>query len=136
VTFVVDTNILSEPTKKLPAPTVIDWLREHETDLVVTPIVLGELEFGILSMPAGRWRTSLMRWFADVISRLRVLELDRDTARVWAGLLASLRRKGRSMPFKDSLVAASALQYDFTIATRNTDDYRNAGVRVVNPFEN
>jgi predicted nucleic acid-binding protein len=49
--------------------------------------------------------------------------------------LAELRRKGRAMPIKDSLIAASARQHDMTIATRNVDDYRFAGVRIVNPFD-
>ena len=66
---------------------------------------------------------------------LQVLAVDADTARVWANLLAELKRKGRAMPVKDSLIAATARQHGLTVATRNVDDYRHAGVALVNPFQ-
>jgi len=135
VNFLVDANVLSEATKPQPASAVVDWLRDHERNLIVNPIILGELEYGILLLPVGRRRTRLQKWFADGAKRLRVLDLDVDTAKVWAALLAELRRKGRAMPVKDSLIAATARQYQLTVATRNIDDYRHAGVAVVNPFE-
>jgi toxin FitB len=133
--FLVDANVLSEATKPQPAPAVIDWLRVHQRRLVVNPIVLGELEYGILLLPAGRRRTRLHKWFVDGTRKLRVLEMDADTASVWAELLAELKRKGRAMPIKDSLIAATARQHRLAVATRNVSDYRYAGVALVNPFE-
>ncbi len=133
--YLVDANVLSEATKPTPTSSVVDWLRANDRRLIVNPIILGELEYGILLLPAGRKRTRLEKWFADGAKRLRVLDLDVDTARVWATLLAELKRKGRAMPLKDSLIAATARQYRLTIATRNLDDYRHAGVTLVNPFE-
>lgn len=133
--YLVDANVLSEATKPQPAAAVVDWLRDHDRRLVVNPIILGELEYGILLLPAGRRRTRLQNWFADGIKRLHVLDMDVDTAKVWAGLLAELKRKGRAMPIKDSLIAATARQYRLTVATRNVDDYRHAGIAMVNPFE-
>lgn len=66
---------------------------------------------------------------------MRVLDMDATTAAEWAGLLADLRRKGRAMPVKDSLIAATARQHGLTVATRNISDYSNAGVKLINPFE-
>lgn len=133
--FLVDADVLSEPTKPRPANQVIDWLRFHEADLVISPVVLGELEYGILLLPAGRKRTRLLHWFSQGAQQLKVVEFDGATAHVWAKLLADLKRKGRAMPIKDSLIAATALQHSLTVVTRNTSDYRNAGVGVVNPFK-
>lgn len=133
--FLVDANVLSEATKPQPAPSVNDWLRVHERRLVVNPIVLGELEYGILLLPAGRRRTRLQKWFAEGARKLFVLDIDAGTASVWAELLAELKRKGRAMPLKDSLIAATARQHRLTVATRNVSDYRHAGVLLVNPFE-
>lgn len=133
--FLVDADVLSEATKPQPAPSVNDWLRVHERRLVVNPIVLGELEYGILLLPAGRRRTRLQKWFAEGARKLFVLDIDADTASVWAELLAELKRKGRAMPLKDSLIAATARQHRLTVATRNVSDYRHAGVLLVNPFE-
>jgi toxin FitB len=133
--FVVDADVLSEPTKLAPVPRVIDWLRVREADLAVTPIVLGEIEYGILLLPAGKKRARLLDWFNRGVQRLRTLDFDARTASAWANLLARLKKKGLAMPIKDSLVAASALAHGLAIATRNVADYRNAGAPIVNPFE-
>jgi toxin FitB len=135
VKYLVDADVLSEATKPEPTASVIQWLRDHDADLVVNPIILGELEFGILALPAGRRRKKLLDWFAAGVSQLNVIEIDAATSSIWARLLADLRRKGKAMPIKDSLIAATAKQYGLTIATRNTNDFRYAGVRVINPFE-
>lgn len=132
--FLVDANVLSEPTKQAPSARVIQWLREHEARLVVNPIILGEIEYGILLLPAGKKRTRLLAWFAAGVQRMRSLDFDTSTASAWAALLARLRRKGQAMPIKDSLIAATALAHGLTVATRDAADYRNAGVPLVNPF--
>jgi predicted nucleic acid-binding protein len=87
-----------------------------------------------LLLPAGKRRTRLVKWFADGVKHLAVLEIDDGTAHVWAQLLAGMKRKGRAMPIKDSLIAATALQHGLVLATRNVDDYRHCGVQMVNPF--
>ena len=132
--FLADANVLSEATKVAPCPGAVDWLRRHEHEVTVNAVVLGEMEFGILLLPSGRRRKKLEEWFARVAEMLPVLEMDRETACVWAALLARLRRKGRAMPVKDSLIAASALQHGLTVATRNTGDFAHCGVKLVDPF--
>lgn len=57
-----------------------------------------------------------------------------ETSLRWSSLLASLRKRGRAMPIKDSLIAASALEHDLTVVTRNLRDFKAAGVRLVDPF--
>ncbi len=96
--FLVDANVLSEATKPQPTASAVNWLRLHEPRLRVNPIILGELEYGILILPAGRRRTRLEKWFAAGARTLRVLDFDADTAKVWAALLAELKRKGRRCP--------------------------------------
>ena len=134
MTYLADANVLSEATKPQPAMTVVDWLRAHEADLAIDPIVLGEIQFGILLLPAGRRRTRLERWFEEGVRRIRCVDWDSETGLVWARLLARLRRTGRSMPIKDSLIAATALANGFSVASRNRVDFEKAGVKVVNPF--
>lgn len=132
--FLVDANVLSEPTKPVPDAGVIAWLREHERELAVSPVVLGELEYGILILPASRRRKRLEDWFGILKERLCVLEFDNPVAGEWAQLLARLKRRGKAMPIKDSLIAATALAHGLSVATRNVDDFKRAGVKVVNPF--
>jgi predicted nucleic acid-binding protein len=132
--FLVDANVLSEATKSEPSSSVLAWLADHETDLAVNPIIIGELQYGILLLPIGKKRDRLQKWFAAGITRLPVLNLDSGTAIEWAKLLAELKRKGRAMPVKDSLVAASARQHKLAVATRNIADFAHAGIKIVNPF--
>jgi toxin FitB len=133
--FLVDADVLSEMTKPRPAAAVMAWLRDNDDQNAVSPIVPAELEYGILVLPHGRRRTRLEQWFYRGVANLPVLDIDAQTAQVWAALNAELSRMGRAMPIKDSLIAASARQHGLAIATRNIDDYRYAGVPLVNPFE-
>jgi predicted nucleic acid-binding protein len=134
VKYVVDANVLSEPTKKVPDSKVVDWLRENEREIVVDPIILGELRFGILLLRSGRRRAGLERWFDAGVQRLRCVPWEAETGLRWAQLLASLRTAGRAMPIKDSLIAATALVHDLTVVTRNRIDFEKAGVRIIDPF--
>jgi predicted nucleic acid-binding protein len=134
VKYLVDANVLSEMTRKAPQPRVLAWLRRHETELAVSPVVLGEIEFGILLLPAGRRRTRLQHWFAEGIQRMRTLDLDRHAASAWSRLLARLRKAGHAMPVKDSLIAATALAHGLVVATHSTRDFQHAGVPVEDPF--
>ena len=132
--YLVDANVLSEPTKPTPDPLVIDWLRAHEADIAVDPVILGELRFGILILPKGKKRTALERWFDAGAGRLHCLPWDADSGLKQAELLAQLRRSGKTMPIKDSLIAATAIVHGLAVATRNRSDFAKAGVPVVDPF--
>ena len=132
--FLVDANILSEPTKATPDPIVVSWLRRHEADLAVDPFILGEIRFGILLLPKGKRRARLEQWFDEGIKRLHCLPFEADSGMRWSELLASLRAAGRAMPIKDSLIAATSLVHGLTVATHNRADFEMAGVRIVDPF--
>ena len=133
--YIVDANLLSEATKPDPAPQVLDWLRLNEQNLAVTPVILGELEYGILLLPASRRKKQLELWFEKIRSTAHCLDFDSKAASSWARLLAHLKSKGHAMPIKDSLIAASAIAHNLTVATRNTRDFKNARVPLINPFE-
>lgn len=132
--FLVDANVLSEPTKPAPDPRVVAWLRKFERDIAVDPVIVGELRYGILILPKGKKRAALEHWFDAGVRRLHCLPWDVDTGLKWAELLARLRTSGKAMPIKDSLIAATAAVHGLTIATRNRGDFVNAGVPVVDPF--
>ena len=132
--YLVDANVLSEPTKPFPHPAVIEWLRKNERDIAVDPIVLGEVRYGILLLPRGKRRTRLERWFEAGIANLVCLPWEAETGLRWASLLAMLRASGRTMPIKDSLIAATALVHDLIVATRNHADFEKAGVDTTDPF--
>jgi predicted nucleic acid-binding protein len=134
MTVLVDANVLSEATKPEPNSRVLDWLRRHERELAVDPMILGEIRFGIHLLPAGKRRAGLERWFEDGVERIHCLVWDAVTGLRWARLLADLRASGQSMPIKDSLIAATALVHGIPVATRNGHDFAKAGVEIVDPF--
>ena len=134
MTCLVDANVLFEATRPSPDPRVIEWLTRHERDLVVNPVVLGEVRFGILLLPSGRRRRKLESWFDEVTRRIHCVPWDAETGWRWAELLAHLRTLGRPMPIKDSLIAATALTHELSLATRNRRDFEACGVELVDPF--
>lgn len=134
MTYLVDANVLSETMKTAPSAQVVDWLQDNEREIVVDPIILGEIRFGIHLLPHGKRQRRLEHWFDDVVARVICIPWDAATGLRWANLLADLRAAGQAMPIKDSMIAATALAHDLTMATRNQRDFRKAGVKVVDPF--
>lgn len=135
MTYLVDANVLSEPTKPEPEPRVVAWLRSHSGEMAVDPVILGELSFGILRLPRGRRKDRLERWFESAVQKVHCVPWEAETGLRWALLVAELRASGQSMPIKDSFIAATALVHGLTLVTRNRRDFERAGVKVENPFE-
>ena len=133
--FLVDANVLSEPTKPSPNSKVIAWLSANEGTLAVDSIILGELCIGILALPRGRKRSQLDQWFETLVQTIDCLAWDATISRRWARLVVDLKRKGETMPLLDGMIAATALHHDLVIATRNTRDFGKTGVETLNPFE-
>lgn len=131
--YLVDANVLSEAAKPDPDERVVGWLRRNEREIAVDPIILGEVPFGILLLPRGRRRSRLERWFEEGVARLQCIPWGVSTGLRWAELLAALRAAGRAMPIKDSMIAATALSHDLTIATLNRRDLEVAGTTVIDP---
>lgn len=134
MTYLIDANVLSEPTKLAPNEKVIHWLSIHEEDFVVDPIILGELSVGILALPPGSKRRRLEQWFAILTETIDCLPWDASVSRRWAKLVVELKGKGLTMPILDSMIAATALTHNLTIVTRNKRDFQKCGVRILDPF--
>ena len=134
MTFLIDANVLSEATRPDPDPRVLQWLVRHEREIAVDPVILGEILYGILLLPEGKRRARLEQWFQTGVERIHCLPWEAATGLRWARLLADLRTSGRSMPIKDSLIAATALTHGLAIVTRNRRDFANAQVQTVDPF--
>lgn len=132
--YLVDANVLSEATKPAPDPRVIAWLQANETEIVVDPIIVGEIRYGILLLRRSARRTKLERWFDQGIGSLNCLPWELVTGLRWAELVADLRARGRAMPIKDSMIAATALVHGLAIATLNRRDFEPARVPVVEPI--
>jgi toxin FitB len=109
-------------------------LSANERNLVVDSIIMGELCMGILALAPGRKRRQLKQWFGVLMQTIECLPWDAAISRRWAKLVVDLKQKGKTMPLLDGMIAATALQHDLTIATRNTRDFKKAGLKVFDPF--
>jgi predicted nucleic acid-binding protein len=134
VKYLLDANILSEPTKATPDPRALEWLRAHEPDIAVDPVIIGELRFGILILSKGRKRTVLEAWFDAGVGRLYCLPLGHGYRPEMGVTACAPSRTGKAMPIKDSPIAATALVHDLAAVTRNRANFANTSVRMVDPF--
>jgi predicted nucleic acid-binding protein len=136
VTYLLDTNILSETRKREPTPRVADWLAATPPDrLHVSVLTLGEIQQGIERIRAkGDWQqaAALEGWLRELEAGFddRVLPVTLPVASAWGR-----QRQGRPIPVVHALIAATARVHGMTVVTRNVKDFEQAGVQVLNPFE-
>jgi len=133
--YLLDTCVLSEFFKRQPNQNVIDWVEsESEPSQWISSLTVAELKKGITRLVPSRRKTELERWFERTMIRFgsRIHNFDIATAYRWAAMIAALETKGRPMPVIDSLIAATALEHNLTLVTRNESDFAETGVSVLN----
>jgi len=134
VTFLLDTNVISEVRRKRPDGRVLSWLKRADpAALCISVLTLGEIAKGAAQCAARdraqaaiyyRWLDHVRLHYAD-----RTIAVDADIAEAWGRLAAK-----RSLPVVDGLLAATALVRGMTVVTRNERDIADAGVPVLNPW--
>ena len=133
----LDTCVVSELTKPKPNPELAFWFAsEHGEDLYLSAITMGEIRLGTAQLAPGRRRAALTAW-TDRLSRSfagRILPVDEAVAARWAEIAARADRSGKPKPLADGLIAATALQHELTVVTRNVDDFEPFGVSIFNPW--
>ena len=136
--ILLDTNVVSEAMRPGPNPAVLAWLDEQAAEtLYLTSITLAELLFGIGTVPAGRRKDALAQTLDGLLELFgdRVLAFDTDAARRYAEVAVAARAAGKGFSTADGYIAAIAAAHGFSVATRDVDPFRAAGVEVINPWE-
>jgi predicted nucleic acid-binding protein len=137
--FLVDTNVLSEAVRTKPEPRVLDWIgAADETLLYLSVLTLGEVRKGLALLPQGKRRTRIETWIdVEVQSRFagRILPINSAVADRWGLLAAEAKKNGRALATIDGLLAATALEHNLTIVTRNVRDFRDTHVLLLNPWD-
>ena len=133
--YLVDVNVLSEPTKLEPSPRVVAWIARNEVHSVIDAVILAEIWRGIDAMTLGRKKRSLEAWFQELRSTTICLDWTEETGIVWGKLFNEVKRAGFTVDTADTMIAATAKLHGLTVATRNVDDFTRCGVPVVNPFD-
>ena len=135
MTYLIDTNVLSETRKRQPAAGVVEWIAATPADrLHLSVLTLGEIEQGIARIRGRGDRqqaSALERWLQDLAAGFedRVLPVTLPIAAAWG-------RQQYAKPLRviDALIAATARAHDMTVVTRNVKDFELAGIQVLNPF--
>ena len=137
--FLLDTNTVSELVSVKPHQRVVDWIDAADENLLYLSVMtLGEIRQGVAALPQSKKRTMLETWLeVDLRSRFgsRVLPIDQAVADRWGWIMAQSQAKGLTMPVVDCLLAATALQHNLSVVTRNLNDFAASEVAVVNPWE-
>jgi len=135
--YLLDTNVLSETTKSQPNKNVLNWFANTlDTDMYISVITIGEIVQGIEKLSDEAKQKKLSVWLNNIINygfNGRVANIDVDIMTTWGKLQAKL---SRTLPIQDSLIAATALTHNMTVATRNVKDFEGiSNLKVINPWE-
>lgn len=139
MSYLLDTNVLSEVRRPSPDVRVMSWLDSvDEERLHLSVITIAELARGIALMPAGRRRSDLAGWLeTDLQLRFghRLIAVDAGSAFAWGRLMADSKQAGRNLSVMDGWIAAIALRHGLAVATRNVRDFDGLGIDIFNPWE-
>ncbi|HEY0760985.1 MAG TPA: type II toxin-antitoxin system VapC family toxin [Pyrinomonadaceae bacterium] len=137
--FLLDTNVISELVKPRPEASVTAWIETTDESLLyLSVLTIGEIRRGIATLPQSRRRATLEAWLDKELSARfedRILAIDQQVADRWGLLTAIARNSGIVLPVIDGLLAATALEHNLTLVTRDTGQIPAVGVAVFNPWE-
>ena len=139
MSFLLDTNVVSEWVKAAPNANVVAWLGAvDEESVFLSVMTLAELRRGVELLPVGRRRTRLERWVADdLTSRFedRIVPVDRLVAEAWGLIMVRSLGAGHNLGVMDGFFAATAAAHQLTLVTRNTSHFERLGIQHLNPWE-
>jgi predicted nucleic acid-binding protein len=135
--WILDTNVISEMVAPRPAEQVLAWIAAAPKHQIFTTVISeAELFYGVERMPTGRRKDGLRVAIEAVFDRLagRVLPFESSTARAYARLSAKCEVIGRTMSQSDAQITAIAIEHGATLVTRNTRDFANSDIGLLNPW--
>ncbi len=137
--FLLDTNVPSELTRIKPNARVAQWLDEADDNLLYLSVIsIGEFCKGFTVHPEEHRRASLRQWFDDTLRPWfggRILLVSEEISERWGVLEGQCQLNGVTLNTPDGLIAATALEHDLTLVTRNVKDFEGLGVTLLNPWE-
>lgn len=136
--IILDTNIISELMRPQPNDLVVQWLDQKETShLYLTTITLAEIRYGLAIMQNGKRKQHLSNQFEAYVDQTfegRILDFTSKSATQYSIIMSHRKQSGLPMSMADGQIAAIAIEHHFSIATRNTKDFEQCGLELINPF--
>lgn len=138
MSFLLDTNVVSEWVKPRPDPRVVAWLAAADEDRVfLSTVSVAELRYGVDRLADGKRRRDLDAWLRQELPLRfegRVLPVDQSVADRWGEVVARREAAGRPISAMDAFIAATASVHGLALVTRNTADFRSVVQDIVNPW--
>ncbi|NNN13113.1 MAG: type II toxin-antitoxin system VapC family toxin [Acidimicrobiaceae bacterium] len=138
MSFLIDTNVVSELIKGCPNRGVVQWVNGADEDLVYLSVVtIAEIRNGIERLTNGPKRRQLEAWLkTDVSLRFdnRILPIDYEVASEWGSIIAERKEQGRPIGVMDGFIAATARVHRLTLVTRNISDFFGSLEEILNPW--
>lgn len=135
--YLLDTNVISEPTKKRPSAEVLAWLAGVALEATAVSLVtIAEIRWGIRQPIRSDRRDQLQRWFDTVVLpayETRTLDVTRDVIECWFDLASRTQAVGRPRDLRDLLIAATAVTHQLTLVTLNARDFAYTGATILDP---
>ena len=136
--YLLDTNVISELISKNAETRVLVWIDSIDPENVfLSSITIGELCKGIERLPESIKKTRLVDWLHnDIMLRFngRILSADAEAMLAWGKIFAKLEKSGRIIPAIDSLILALAAHGHCILVTRNAEDFKGTGIKIINPW--
>lgn len=133
--FLLDTNVISETSRKKPDSRLLAWVGKLPS-IALAAITVYEIASGIHRLPSGEKRTFLEEWFAELLgSGCDIVPFDRDAALACAALEAEARHVRRTIEIRDIFILAIAKSRTLGVATRNVSHFRGFGIPIYDPFK-
>jgi predicted nucleic acid-binding protein len=135
MSWLLDTDVLSQPVKKHGDVRVIAWLGKEKDRCYTSAVVIAQLAYWVRSKE-GCQQTALQEWLSRLTDAMhgRIFGFNVSVAHVWADQEKILEKAGLRMPVEDGYIAATARRHGLTIVTGNDKDFRRPGLKVFNPF--
>jgi toxin FitB len=135
--IIIDTNVVSELMLPSPSEMVVGWVRANEPELYTTSITLAEIHYGIQRLADGHRKRLLRSTAEEVFLQFeeRVLAFDAEAALVYATIVSDRDRAGLPIDGFDAQIAAICRTHRAALATRNTKDFQDTGIEVIDPWQ-
>lgn len=137
MSFILDTCVVSELTKHKPDANVIDWFNLCDEDIIyISCLTMGELRYGIDLLSEGKKKNELVIWYNDIedIYGENILPISSSISIRWGIERAKYKKNGFQLPVIDGLIGCTAMEYNYTLVTRNIIDYEKMDIQLLNPW--
>jgi predicted nucleic acid-binding protein len=138
MSFLIDTNVISESVRPRPNLTVLNWIADQDKSrLILSAVTIGEIRRGIERLHSGSKKAHLQNWLEELRFKFsgRILPLTEETFSIWGKMFVGFEAKGLARPLLDSMLEATALEHDLILVTRNARNFKGSSVTILNPWQ-